>query len=396
MKQVFHGINKMPRPRTGYITKNKAGTWRGVVRVTDPLTGQQAQRQVTAPTKTEARNQLNKLLAEINSAQIKPDNATFAELTDLFERNRCQPAQYLNGRKVNGLKEPHKTLSLLNVLRKHFDKVRLSSLGVAEIEAFKAARIACKTKQGERRNIATINREMEMLKRVLNYGVKLELIAANPCERVHNYLQRGLEEKRHRVPTFGEEMALLAAARTLKSDLAHCLIIAADTGLRRGEITSLEWSDVDFAASTLTVRAINAKTNRARTVPLTRRVTATLRTLEASKRNQYPLKGQRDFKRALQAALKLAKITDLHTHDFRHAFVTRSILVGVPLAVVVKSSGHASDEWQRYLNTDASGARALFEPLEGQDAGEVKAFGREILQGLKDALGFDLDALLGG
>jgi integrase len=55
-------------------------------------------------------------------------------------------------------------------------------------------------------------------------------------------------------------------------------------------------------------------------------------------------------KRSFNTACRLTGIEDLHKHDLRHAFVARSILTGVPPAVVLKASGHSSDEGKRYLN----------------------------------------------
>jgi hypothetical protein len=79
-------------------------------------------------------------------------------------------------------------------------------------------------------------------------------------------------------------------------------------------------------------------------------------------------------------------IEDLHKHDLRHAFVTRSILAGVPPAVVLKASGHSSDEWKRYLNVTPDMLHDLFTPLEGQESEAVKNYGYEVMRQLTDAL----------
>jgi hypothetical protein len=78
----------------------------------------------------------------------------------------------------------------------------------------------------------------------------------------------------------------------------------------------------------------------------------------------------------------------LRKHDFRHAFVSRSILAGIPPAVALKASGHASDEWKRYLNMTPDQLQKLFTPLEGQVADDVKKYGLDVLQQLREALGY--------
>ncbi|MCI0539639.1 MAG: hypothetical protein L0Z50_30900 [Verrucomicrobiales bacterium] len=54
----------------------------------------------------------------------------------------------------------------------------------------------------------------------------------------------------------------------------------------------------------------------------------------------------------------------------------------------MKASGHASDEWKRYLNMTPGQLQNLFRPLEGQDTDEVKSYGLEVLRQLRDALGY--------
>jgi len=79
----------------------------------------------------------------------------------------------------------------------------------------------------------------------------------------------------------------------------------------------------------------------------------------------------------------------LNFHDFRHAFVSRSILAGVPPAIVLKASGHASEEWKRYLNVTPDQLRRLLDPLGKQTAEEVKECARSVMKGLREAMQYD-------
>ena len=55
-------------------------------------------------------------------------------------------------------------------------------------------------------------------------------------------------------PSVEEVRRLLVAAESYNPDLASMLWVAATTGMRRGELCGLQWSDVDVAEATLTVR----------------------------------------------------------------------------------------------------------------------------------------------
>jgi integrase len=138
----------------------------------------------------------------------------------------------------------------------------------------------------------------------------------------------------------------------------------------------------------INVRAFNAKTNRPRPIPMTQRVYEELSKLCEKCPDGPVFGGLKEVKRSFATACRLNGVTDLHFHDLRHAFVSRSILAGVPPAVALKASGHASEEWKRRLNMTPNQLQNLFRPLNGQDAEEVKAYGLNVLRQLREALGF--------
>jgi integrase len=101
------------------------------------------------------------------------------------------------------------------------------------------------------------------------------------------------------------------------------LIVAADTGLRENELFTLEKSDIDFRSGVIKVRAINAKTNRPRSIPMTRRVNEELARLNGTGDGNLLFGGLKEVKRSFNTACRAHKINDLRKHDFRHAFVSR-------------------------------------------------------------------------
>jgi len=101
------------------------------------------------------------------------------------------------------------------------------------------------------------------------------------------------------------------------------------------------------------------------------------------------LKKLAEFKRAFETLRKKVGVEDLRFHDFRHAFVSRGILAGIPQAMILKASGHSSEEWKRYLNVTPDQLRRLLEPVGEQTAAEVTEYARSVMKGLGEAMRYD-------
>ena len=139
-----------------------------------------------------------------------------------------------------------------------------------------------------------------------------------------------------------EEVWALVRAAGSEQD-AVIYLTAAFTGLRRGELVALRWRDVDFAGSTIRVRASYAgdavttpKSGKVRSVPLAPEVASALAKL--ADRDRWT--GDDDLvfvgvlgsyldgsalRRRFDVAVKEAGIRPLRFHDLRHTFGTRMI-----------------------------------------------------------------------
>jgi integrase len=321
------------------------------------------------------------------------------------------PAVYVGERKIAGRRDLTSPEGWLKQLLFFFGPAKLNEITRGRIEQFKLwltklptrSRIVEKENgelelipcpKGKQRKFESINRPVELLRVMLNYAVDERMITPdqNPFSQrsTRALIERAAETERERFPTFGEELALInycdKPGPRGNEHLRAVLIIAADTGLRENELFTLEKNDIDFEAGVINVRAINAKTNRPRIIPMTRRVREELARLVELGDEDLIFGGLKEVKRSFGAACRASKIQDLRKHDFRHAFVSRSILAGIPPAVALKASGHASDEWKRYLNMTPDQLQNLFIPLEGQTAEEVKNYGLDVLRQLKEAL----------
>jgi len=129
--------------------------------------------------------------------------------------------------------------------------------------------------------------------------------------------------------------------------LRPLVLVALNTGLRRGELFSLRWSDV--TADMLTVRAAAAKTATTRHLPLS--VEAKQVFTDWRKQSEHSAgedlvfpgansKRLTNVNKAWETVCELAKLVNFRFHDCRHHFASSLVQRGVDLNVVRELMGH--------------------------------------------------------
>jgi len=227
----------------------------------------------------------------------------------------------------------------LNHLKPFFQNRYLGDIGPELVEKYKAERI-------KKVSPASVNRELACLKTIINKAVEWGKILANSIggKKVRKFTENN---KKLRVLTPDEQSRLMAAAG---GNLGSFLVIALNTGMRRNEILTLKWSDIDFFSAEITIRGEISKSKKARTIPMNGHVADLLRTMPRWKGAGYiffnPETGTniKDNKTALGTACRTAEITGVGTHTLRHTAGTRMIEAGVDIMTVKEILGHASVE----------------------------------------------------
>lgn len=74
--------------------------------------------------------------------------------------------------------------------------------------------------------------------------------------------------------------------------LEPIVLLAMNTGMRRGEIFQLQWSNIDFYSKTLTVEAGNAKSGKSRIIPLNDNAFHVLENWKPISQSQYVFHGK--------------------------------------------------------------------------------------------------------
>jgi integrase len=149
--------------------------------------------------------------------------------------------------------------------------------------------------------------------------------------------------ERIRFLTSEEEQRLLAHC---KEPLRPLVITALHTGLRKSEVLSLTWENVDFKRRSITVRAAYAKNGESRSIPMNDVLTTTLEEVRIQSTATGSVfcsrKGTpyRSFRTAFECAVRKGGIPDFTFHDLRHTFASRLVMSGVDLPTVKELMGH--------------------------------------------------------
>ena len=226
-----------------------------------------------------------------------------------------------------------------------------------------------------------MNRYLAQLRHMINWAIDRGLMEKTP------FLGRGrgirmLKENNHRYRRLqGDEEAKLLGAASGDPLMRARIIVALDTGMRRGEMLLLQNQHVLWQERLIRVLAPNAKSRKERRIPIsTQRLTQVLEERAFLGPEAYVVgkefgDHQTDFRSPWLKVLAGAGITDkakgvdgdLHWHDLRHECGSRLAERGVPLHEIQYLMGHASlTTTQRYLNATVESLRESVKVLEQQ------------------------------
>lgn len=192
---------------------------------------------------------------------------------------------------------------------------------------------------------STVNRDVAALKAVLGKAEKWGAVAANPLKGLGMAKLDRAGVVRFLAPD--EERRLWAALATAPDYLQIMVTVSLHTGIRRGELFSLEWRDIDLDRRALTVRGEISKTHQTRHIPLNETVSAALIGWKAQPDNGAGLvfrskDGKRfdNARKSFSSLLTAAGIESFRWHDMRHHFASKLVMAGVDLSTVQDLMGH--------------------------------------------------------
>jgi integrase len=251
---------------------------------------------------------------------------------------------------------------------------RASRLTRADVEEYRTRRQAETTKRGGAPSPATLDREVELLKRTLDYAVACGRLHENPIAKV----------KLLRVPNVRrvvlDEVAFQRLHQAAEGWLRPILLLAYESGMRKGEVLNLRWSQVDLQAGAVRLEATDTKTDEPRVVYLTDRALRMLAEQPRLPGSEHvfvnPATGRRwqDLQTAMERARKAAGLDGVWVHDLRRSFVTQARRSGLPESVVARFSGHRTPAvFRRYNIVEEQDLKAAVQVLNRLHASPAPA-----------------------
>ena len=339
----------------GTIRQRKDGRWEGLYTVN------YKRKSVYGKTQEEVRKKLNKILNDIdNNVYIEDSKITVGEwlYTWLYDYKKDTVKQKTF--------EGYETLIRVHLIPA-FSKIQLKRLTVDHVQKF----ISRKIKEGlSSRTIRYMN---TLLHGALRQAINNGLLVRNVSEAV---VLPERQQKERKFLTADEQNKLIESLK--EEEQGFILLFALSTGLRRGELLALRWSNYDTENRHISIKenlsrlkGNDGKTHLTfttpktassrRTIPLLPEIAKMLDVHQSTQILKRLKAGQlwenndlifctdfgkpiepRNLRRVLERACERANIQSINIHALRHAFATRALENGIPLKVVSDILGHSS------------------------------------------------------
>ena len=276
----------------------------------------------TFHTKKDAKVWVRSIESRIDAGEVNLAMPKLLTLRDLLVRYANEITPYKKGK----LQEFRR---ISRLLKDRISDIKLSKLTSTTIAEFRDRRINDGVRAAQI-DLILIRHAIKIAR--LEWGVELP---TNPVEGVR--IPNGVVRRTRRLESDEYEALARAATRCTNSYIWPCIEIAIETAMRRSEILSLRWDNVDLEARIALLP--NTKNGSKRHVPLTTKAVQILSSLSQKQQHVFPISDY-SVRHGWDRLVKRAGITDLRFHDLRHEAVSRFFELGLSVPEVAAISGH--------------------------------------------------------
>jgi integrase len=250
-------------------------------------------------------------------------------------------AEYLEYSKANKAKSSYERD--LTIINRHamalWGDLLVSKITAKNIEDYKRTRL-------EEVAPTTVNRELNTIKNLFRKAVEWRYLSQSPAAEVRR-IKTGKQPFRF-LSSEEIETLLDACAQRHNHHFSGIVVMALNTGMRKGEILTLRWDNVDMKRGVITVASGkdgHTKNYESRTLPMNRSLMEFLMNHPRRLDTPYVFSGQsgKPFSKTnyhFVRAVKRAGIPHVRFHDLRHTFASHLVMKGVDLRTVQELLGH--------------------------------------------------------
>lgn len=231
-------------------------------------------------------------------------------------------------------KRSHKSdCVLLGIVKDYFKDTNVYNVTPNILEQFKDYLLHIRKVKA-----STVNRYFALLSKMFNLAIDNELTDKNPVRSI-----KKLREDNYKIRflTKTEEDSLYSVLEHSPKYLSDIVTTALQTGMRKGEILNLKWSNIDFEFGFIEV--LETKSGKSRKIPISSKLKQVLDNIPRTCDYVFNIAGEKigDIKKCWNTAIRNAGITNFRFHDLRHTVATRLIEKGIDIVVVKEILGHA-------------------------------------------------------
>jgi integrase len=186
------------------------------------------------------------------------------------------------------------------------------------------------------------NRVFSMLRKLFNWCVDRDILAASPCVRVK---PPGQETNRDRTLSDDELKRVWRAADLLGWPFGPATKLLILTAQRRDEVALVRWNEIDLKGALWTIPAEKSKNGQAHEVPLSPAALDILNSLPRTGELVFTTTGTTPisgFSKAKIRLDKLSEVTDWRLHDLRRTATTGMAKMGIAPHVVDRILNHTA------------------------------------------------------
>jgi len=187
---------------------------------------------------------------------------------------------------------------------------------------------------------ATVNRALTCLKSMFSRAITWgKFKGENPVKKVKSFIENNARLR------YLEKEEITKLLKNCRRHLKPIVLLALNTGMRRGEILNLKWQDIDFRRGIIYL--LRTKNNERREIPMNETVKTALIKVRKHPDSPYVFCGKDgkpfyDVRTSFFTALKKSGIINFRFHDLRHTFASHLVMGGVDLNTVRELMGHKS------------------------------------------------------